>query len=161
MYAGAQRRDADPNRDAELGQLDNVTTPLGLAAAVAALVAGFVLAGTFAFSVAQRRRELVLLRLAGATRSQVLGVVMVETLLCVGAGVLLGAVASALSVGGSWAALCRLVGPIPLGAEVVGGPWPIVAALGLLCGVVALVAALAPASLALRVGPLRPAAARE
>jgi hypothetical protein len=60
------------------------------------------------------------------------------------------AVAAALSVGGSWAVLCRLVRPIPLGTELLSGPWPVVAELGLLCAVVALVAAVAPASPAVR-----------
>ncbi|MDH6118169.1 hypothetical protein ABH930_003408 [Kitasatospora sp. GAS204A] len=50
-----------------------------------------------------------------------------------------------LCVGGAWAALCRLVGAIPLGAEVLGGPWLVVAELGVLCAVVALVAAVVPA----------------
>ncbi|MFF7632300.1 hypothetical protein ACFZB9_04000 [Kitasatospora sp. NPDC008050] len=42
-------------------------------------------------------------------------------------------------------ALCRLAGPVPLGAELRRGPW-LVAELGLLCAVVALVVAVAPAS---------------
>ena len=40
-------------------------------AAVAVLVAGLVIANTFAVLLAQRTRELALLRCVGATRSQV------------------------------------------------------------------------------------------
>ncbi|MEM9655714.1 MAG: ABC transporter permease [Actinomycetota bacterium] len=45
---------------------------------LALLVAGFVVFTTFAVLVAQRRRELALLRLVGATRRQLVGVVVVE-----------------------------------------------------------------------------------
>lgn len=101
------------------------------------------------------------LRLVGASRALMVRMVGRETLVCVAAGVLVGALAPALTVGGSWAALHRLVGPVPLGPLLLDGPWVLFAALGLLCAVVALVVAVAPASLALRAGPLRMAGRRE
>ncbi|MGF1425220.1 hypothetical protein [Kitasatospora sp. LaBMicrA B282] len=56
-----------------------------------------------------------------------------------------GAVAAVSVESGAWAALGRLLGSIPLPADA-AGPWPVVAELGLLCALVALVVAVAPAS---------------
>src|SRR4029453_4870542 len=49
-------------------------------AGVAVLVGGFLIFNTFAVTVAQRSREFALLRTLGASRRQVLGSVIVETL---------------------------------------------------------------------------------
>src|SRR5258707_8547089 len=49
--------------------------------AVIAFVAVFVLASTFGFAVTQRRRELALLRLAGATPAQVRRMLLAEALI--------------------------------------------------------------------------------
>ncbi|MER7756216.1 ABC transporter permease [Kitasatospora sp. NPDC097643] len=81
VLTGPDRRLGDPNRDADLGRLDNVLTPLGVAAGVAAFVSAFMVAGTFAFSVAQRRRELALLRLIGASRADTARLVRHEAML--------------------------------------------------------------------------------
>ncbi|MBV6699822.1 ABC transporter permease [Kitasatospora aureofaciens] len=109
------------------------------------LYAAIALANTLAMTTADRRRELLLLRLAGASRSQVLRMVATEALLCVAGGVLLGAIASALSAAGAWAALRRLVGPLPVAV-----PWTVIGTLGGVCALVALAAALIPAALILR-----------
>ncbi|WP_369182986.1 FtsX-like permease family protein [Streptomyces sp. Y1] len=114
---------------------------LGLAICYAAIA----LANSLVMTVTDRRRELSLLRLAGATKAQVLRAVAVETLLCVAAGTLLGALGTALSVGGSWAALTHLVGPTP---AVV--PWGALATLATCCAAIALTAAVLPAALTLR-----------
>jgi putative ABC transport system permease protein len=114
---------------------------LGLAIGYAAIA----LANSLVMTVTDRRQELSLLRLAGATRGQVLRTVAVETLMCVAAGTVLGVLGTAVSVGGSWAALTHLVGPTP---AVV--PWTVMGVLAACCAAVALPAAVLPAALALR-----------
>jgi putative ABC transport system permease protein len=78
--------------------LDDVPSLMAVTASIACFVAVFVVASTFAFTVAQRRREVALLRLVGATPAQVRRMLLGEALA-------LGAVASlagcALSVPGS------------------------------------------------------------
>jgi putative ABC transport system permease protein len=56
-------------------------TLLGNAAGVSGAAAIFVVAGTFSFAVAQRRRELALLRVVGATPRQTRRLIMSESLL--------------------------------------------------------------------------------
>ncbi|MFJ9442842.1 FtsX-like permease family protein [Kitasatospora sp. NPDC101235] len=114
---------------------------LGLAIGYAVIA----LANSLVMTVTDRRQELSLMRLAGATRGQVLCTVAVETLMCVAAGTLLGVLGTAVSVGGSWAALTNLVGPTP---AVV--PWTVMGVLAAACAAVALTAAVLPAALALR-----------
>ncbi|MER7333488.1 MULTISPECIES: ABC transporter permease [unclassified Micromonospora] len=74
-------------RDGYVGAVSLLSMTLGLAV----FVAVFVVSSTFAFTVAQRRRDLALLRLTGAGRGQV------RTLL-LGEALLLGTVGSALGV---------------------------------------------------------------
>ncbi|MFD7914981.1 FtsX-like permease family protein [Streptomyces sp. NPDC059752] len=105
------------------------------------------LANTLVMTVSDRRRELAMLRLAGATKGQVLRAVTVETLMCVAAGAVIGAAASAISITGSWAALTRLVGETP--AMV---PWVPLGELLAVSAAIALTAAVLPAALALRGG---------
>lgn len=64
---------------------------LGMALGLASFVAVFVVSSTFAFTVAQRRRDLALLRLTGASRRQV-------RVLLLGEALLLGVVGTALGV---------------------------------------------------------------
>ncbi|MFK0016176.1 FtsX-like permease family protein [Streptomyces sp. NPDC091027] len=111
------------------------------------LYALLALANTLVMTVSDRRRELAMLRLAGATKGQVLRAVTVETLMCVAAGAVIGAAASAISITGSWAALTRLVGETP--AMV---PWVPLGELLAVSAAIALTAAVLPAALALRGG---------
>ncbi len=62
---------------------------LGLTLGLATFVAGFIVSSTFAFTVAQRRRELALLRLVGASRRQLRTLLFGEALLLglVGSGI--------------------------------------------------------------------------
>jgi putative ABC transport system permease protein len=78
VLTGEDRRQADPDRDSDHQALVSVDALLGTAAGVTCFVSVFVVASTFAFSVAQRRRELGLLRMAGATPRQVRGMVFAE-----------------------------------------------------------------------------------
>jgi putative ABC transport system permease protein len=121
-------------------------------AAASLLVGAFLIANTFAMVVASRRREIAVLRAAGATGRQVLGSVLVEALT-------VGAIASAAGAGlgvAVAAGLRRLVGAF--GTDLPDGPLivqPATLVLAALLGVlVTLVAALGPARRAARVSPL-------
>ena len=126
----------------------------GTMGGIAGAVALFVVAGTFALAIAQRRRETAVLRALGATPRQVRRLIATEALL-------LSVVASALGLpaGGPLARAIVSVladhGVVPAGFEP-GHSWvPLVAALGMGIGVaqVAVVAA------ARRAGRVRPAEA--
>ncbi|MFE0739680.1 ABC transporter permease, partial [Streptomyces sp. NPDC058855] len=82
---------ADPDRDREAVTALNAL--FGTAGGVAGFVSVFVVASTFAFAVAQRRREFGLLRTAGATPGQIRRTVVAEALLV---GVLASAAGCAL-----------------------------------------------------------------
>ncbi|AQS68091.1 FtsX-like permease family protein [Streptomyces pactum] len=80
VLTGDDRRyaDADPDRDTEA--LTAMNALFGTAGGVTAFVSVFVVASTFAFTVAQRRREFGLLRTAGATPGQIRRTVFAEAL---------------------------------------------------------------------------------
>ena len=130
---------------------------LGMMLAVFVVIALFtsavVIANTFAVTLAQRTRSLALLRTLGATRAQVRGTVLRESL-TVG---LLGAVAGML--GGHLLAQAALAGAAALGWLDGLAPVP-VSVLSVLLPVVAgvlitLLASLAPMRAATRVAPLQ------
>ncbi|GIJ46176.1 hypothetical protein Val02_30620 [Virgisporangium aliadipatigenens] len=79
VLTGSDRRGAelDPDAGLEIAAVSLVGTTAGVAGVVAAVV----VSGTFAFTVAQRRREFALLRAAGATPGQVRAVVVAEAAL--------------------------------------------------------------------------------
>ncbi|PSK52594.1 ABC transporter permease YtrF [Streptomyces sp. 111WW2] len=95
VLTGAERRyaDADPHRDEEA--LTALNALFGTAGGVSAFVSVFVVSSTFAFAVAQRRREFGLLRTAGATPGQLRRTVLAEAavvgVLASGTGCVLGA----------------------------------------------------------------------
>ncbi|MFF4845157.1 FtsX-like permease family protein [Streptomyces collinus] len=80
VLTGDARRyaDADPDRDSEA--LTAMNSMFGTAGGVSGFVSVFVVASTFAFTVAQRRREFGLLRIAGATPGQIRRMVVHEAL---------------------------------------------------------------------------------
>ncbi|MDN3023188.1 FtsX-like permease family protein [Streptomyces sp. S.PB5] len=98
VLTGDARRlaDADPERDAEA--LTTLNALFGTAGGVTGFVSVFVVASTFAFAVAQRRREFGLLRTVGATPGQLRRTVLTEALvvgiLASAAGCALGAYAA-------------------------------------------------------------------
>ncbi|MBV1941153.1 ABC transporter permease [Streptomyces sp. BV286] len=97
LTGGARRyADADPDRDSEA--LTAMNALFGTAGGVTGFVSVFVVASTFAFAVAQRRREFGLLRTAGATPGQIRRMVVHEAL---GVGVFASAAGCGL---GSYAA---------------------------------------------------------
>lgn len=81
VVVGAQRRDLDPDHRADTEALIAANSVVGTAAGVSGFVAVFVIASTFAYAVATRRRELALLRTAGATPGQIRRSVVLEGLL--------------------------------------------------------------------------------
>ena len=128
------------------------TTVLLVFAGVSLLVGSFVIWNTFNVLVAQRRREVALLRAVGATRRQVLGGVLSEAaVIGVVAGVvgLFGGVGLAAGI----RALMKLIGAeIPTTSPTIETRTIVAAlAVGLL---VTMVAAVAPAWSATRVAPM-------
>jgi putative ABC transport system permease protein len=135
-----------------MGNASALAAVLLVFATVAVVVAGLVIANTFAVLLAQRTRELALLRCVGATarqvRRSVLGEALVTGLLSSALGVLAGI---GLAAGVS-AAVGSGETPMPLSGVSV----PLYAiGVGLLVGTaVTVLAALAPARSATRVAPL-------
>ncbi|MGX1131867.1 putative ABC transport system permease protein [Streptomyces glaucescens] len=81
VLTGDARRLADPEPDRDAEALTAMNALFGTAGGVTAFVSVFVVASTFAFTVAQRRREFGLLRTAGATPGQIRRMVGAEALL--------------------------------------------------------------------------------
>ncbi len=129
-----------------------LTTALLMFAAVALLVGAFIIFNTFSILVAQRTRELGLLRAVGASRRHILGSVLTEAL---AVGVVASAVGIVLGLGAAHGllALMRMIGfELPSAPVVFRGR---TAALGLMAGVVVTVAAaVIPARRATRVSPM-------
>ncbi|MEV7323127.1 FtsX-like permease family protein [Streptomyces sp. NPDC093970] len=80
VLTGNARRYADPDPDRDAETLTAMNAMFGTAGGVTGFVSVFVVASTFAFAVAQRRREFGLLRTAGATPGQIRRMVVHEAL---------------------------------------------------------------------------------
>lgn len=133
------------------GGEDQLTVILLAFAAVALLVCALVVSNTFSVLVAQRTRELALLRCIGAARSQVRRSVLVEALL-VGVVASIAGVAVAVALVGGIVAYLRTI-PESGFATLSVSPLSIFAGLGV--GVVMTVlASLVPARAATAVAPL-------
>ena len=141
VLTGDDRRlaDADPDRDSEA--LTAMNAMFGTAGGVTAFVSVFVVASTFAFTVAQRRREFGLLRTAGATPRQLRALVLAEAL---GVGVLASAAGCGLGAWGAPHLAARVVdgGLAPVWFTIGDHTWPYHMAfwtglLVALCGVLA------------------------
>lgn len=121
-------------------------------AAVALFVGTFLILNTFSIIVAQRTRELAMMRSLGGSRRQVIGSVMTEALI-------IGAVASVVGLGlgiGVGAALAALFGKFVGGLQLAGIAVPPSAVIGALAvGIgITLLAALMPAIRASRIPPV-------
>ncbi|MBI4943956.1 MAG: ABC transporter permease [Actinobacteria bacterium] len=140
------------NKEALDTGLGFVTTFLLVFAGISLFVGAFIIFNTFAMIVAQRTRELALLRAVGARRTQVTRVVLGESLVIGLLGSLLGIGFGVLIAAGAKAALRAFVGidlssDLPVGTAAV--VWSIVV------GVVVTVAgALIPSWRAGRVAPM-------
>ncbi|MEU9994280.1 FtsX-like permease family protein [Streptomyces sp. NPDC050848] len=123
VLTGDERRRADPEPERDAEALVAVNALLGTAGGVTTFVSVFVVASTFAFAVALRRREFGLLRTAGATPGQVRRMLLAEA---AGVGMLASAAGCAL---GGWAApwLARVLvdgGLAPEWFAIGGAAWP-------------------------------------
>ncbi|MBC6458848.1 ABC transporter permease [Actinomadura sp. HBU206391] len=119
---------------------------------VSLLVSAIVIYNTFAILIAQRMRELALLRCVGATRRQVFGGVLVEAAAVGLVGSLLGLAIGAALGAGAIAAIGFFGADLPAGAFALGLR---TVAVGLVAGVVVTVlSALLPARAATRVAPV-------
>jgi putative ABC transport system permease protein len=81
VLTGAGRHDADPDAMRDATELAGLTSFLSVAALLSVFVAVTVTATAFGLSVAQRRRDLALLRATGATPKQVIAMICAEAAL--------------------------------------------------------------------------------
>ncbi|MCZ2846393.1 ABC transporter permease [Modestobacter sp. VKM Ac-2978] len=134
------------------GDAGLLTAFLLVFATIAVLVAGLVIANTFAVLLAQRTRDLALLRCVGATARQVRRSVLGEAVLTGLAASVLGVLAGIGLAAAISAVVSGMDSPIPLSGLSVP---PSTVLIGLAVGTVTtLIAALAPARAATRVAPL-------
>ncbi|MFF2526078.1 ABC transporter permease [Streptomyces liangshanensis] len=123
---------------------------------IALLYSGIALANTMVTATADRVRDLAVLRLAGATKAQVLRLVAVEALTVVAVGAVLGVLVAGLNLLGMWGALGVLRVPsVPV------MPWSALLAVAAACAATAVVSAVVPAWLSLRRRPVERAGTRE
>ncbi|MEU9166890.1 FtsX-like permease family protein [Streptomyces sp. NPDC048420] len=136
----------------------NRTTRYGflLVLGIALLYTGISLANTMVMATSDRVRDLAVLRLAGATRPQVLRLVAGEALMVVAVGAVLGLLVAAFNLAGMWSAL----GLLSVRSTVVL-PWTELGATVGACAVLAVVSSVAPAALAMRRRAVEPAGMRE
>ena len=120
-------------------------TGLLLVLGIALLYTGISLASTMVMATSDRVRDLAVLRLAGATRWQVLRLVAAEALTVVVVGGVLGALVTGLNLLGMWGALGLLSVWTPIEIPWAALGWTVAA-----CAVLAVISAVAPAALALR-----------
>jgi putative ABC transport system permease protein len=132
--------------------IDSILLGLLMFAFVAVVVAALVIYNTFAILVAQRIRELALLRCVGATRRQILGAVLLEALAVAGAASIVGA-AAGLGIAAALRAVFAAIGTAPPSGPLVvsGGGLALAAGLGVVATVLS---ALLPALSATRVTPV-------
>lgn len=124
VLTGDGRRRADPGPDRDAEALVSVNALLGTAAGITLFVSVSVVASTFAFAVAQRRREFGLLRTAGATPGQIRRTVVAEAVVV---GVLASAAGWWLGAAGAPLLAARLVdaGLAPAWFAIGEQTWPL------------------------------------
>jgi putative ABC transport system permease protein len=133
-------------------QLDGLTIGLALFAAVAVLVAGFVIANTFSILVAQRQRETALLRCVGARRGQILRSLLADSAVVGIVGAMLGLVLGYAVAWGLLNGAATLGTQLPPGGLVLT-PYPLLVSL-IVGPVVTVVSAVVPAYRATRIPPV-------
>jgi putative ABC transport system permease protein len=150
ITSGEKRRH-DLANDA-IGQVDNFVVMLQIFAWIAVIVSAFVIYNTFNILIAQRVREMALLRCVGAARAQLFRSVLVEA-------AVVGLVGAALGVGlglavayGLFSGIGLLGMPMPSHSLVLTSTPVVVAAL--VGVVVTVLSALIPAFRSTRVAPL-------
>jgi putative ABC transport system permease protein len=150
VQTGSQLATAEANSAVQFTQ--QFTTVILIFALIALVVACIVIYNTFSILVTQRGRELALLRCVGASRRQVFGGTLLESLI---AGVLASAAGVLAGVGLGWG-LQRIFAAF--GASIPSGPvvlTPSTVLISMAAGiVVTLTAAVIPARSATRVAPV-------
>lgn len=135
-----------------IGQVDRFVTVLQIFAWIAVLVSGFVIYNTFNILMAQRIREMALLRCVGASRGQLFRSVLVEAVVVGLLGAVLGIGVGLAVAYGLFSGSALLVMPVPSHALVLTAK-PVVVAL-LVGVVITLASAFIPAIRATKVAPL-------
>ncbi|MEU1405868.1 FtsX-like permease family protein [Streptomyces sp. NPDC005728] len=100
---------------------------------------------TLLMATADRRRDLAVLRMAGATPKQVMRFFVAESLLVAAIGVSLALIATALNLTGLWGALHQLFGTAPITA-----PYPVITAIAVMSTLLAVAGTVLPVGAALR-----------
>ncbi|MBI9114876.1 FtsX-like permease family protein [Sanguibacter suaedae] len=116
------------------GRYGEAVAVLGLALGVSVFLAIFVVSATFAFTIAQRRRDLALLRLIGASRRQVRRLLLAEALLLGIVGTILGVPAGQIALGMQTALLTDL-GFLPHSFHAAWHGWVLWVSIGIGIGV--------------------------
>ncbi|MFD5543560.1 ABC transporter permease, partial [Streptomyces sp. NPDC127079] len=134
------------------------TTRLGLllVLGIGLLYTAISLVNTMVMATSERVREFAILRLAGATRWQVLRLVATEALTAVTVGAVLGLLVAVLDLAAMWAALHTLSAPVPVHL-----PWQAMAMATAACALLATTTTATAAHLALRPRATRPAGSPE
>ncbi|KOV87256.1 hypothetical protein ADL03_07220 [Nocardia sp. NRRL S-836] len=145
---GVTEEEAHQIREGYVG----AATLLGLAVPLATFLAVFIVGSTFAFTVAQRGRDLALLSVLGANRRQLRRLLLCEALVLGAAGTAIGIVLSFPAVAAQSAVLTAF-GFLPDGFEAPFGPWVLWASVPIGVGV-AVLGVLSASRRAARVQPL-------
>ncbi|WP_404817150.1 ABC transporter permease [Streptomyces thermolineatus] len=138
-----------PDVDASQGLLLAVAASFG---GTALLVAVFVVAGTLALSVGQRRREFAVLRAIGSTPQQILGLVVAESLIVALVAGVLGCLPGAALAEVLRRLFARL-GVVPADLPLSTGPLPLLGAV-VLTALTAVAAGLVAAHRPARINPV-------
>ncbi|OHV56961.1 hypothetical protein BCD48_00770 [Pseudofrankia sp. BMG5.36] len=123
---------------------------------MALVYTAIAIANTLVMATRDRAREFATVRLAGATRRQVLAVVGAEAVLVTGIGAALAAAVTAITAWGAQYGLADLAPSVPITV-----PWGPLGAIAAACLTIALLASVIPAALLLRRDPADLAAVRE
>ncbi|MBT2510056.1 ABC transporter permease [Streptomyces sp. ISL-98] len=123
---------------------------------IALIYTGIALANVLVMATSDRVRDLAVLRLAGATKRQVLWLITTETLVVVGVGAVLGLAVTVLNLLGIWGAL----GVLTIWSPIVI-PWSTIGLIVAACATLAVVSAVLPALFAMRTRPVELAGMRE
>lgn len=138
------------------GSSGNTRAGLLLILGIALLYTGIALANTLVMATSDRIRDLAVLRLTGATKAQVVGLVAAEALMVVAVGTVLGGAVAGLNLLGVKGALELL----SVSSSVIV-PWAGLGAVAAASAVLATVSAVLPALAAMRTRPVGTAGARE
>ncbi|WP_254886087.1 ABC transporter permease [Streptomyces sp. NA02950] len=111
---------------------------------------------TLLMATADRRRDLAVLRMAGATPKQVMGFFITESLLVAAIGVALALIATSLNLIGLWGALHQLFGTAPITV-----PYATITGITVMSTLLAVAGTVLPVSTALRARTVRLVGTRE